>query len=805
MNGAAAEITNDGDIATTGDGAIGLRSRGDDATITLGESGTITTSGNNAYGIRASGDDATLSNDGTISTTGEGAIGLRSDGVDATITLGATGAISTSGNNAHGIFSSGVNATLSNDGEITTSGTDSHGISSTGTGDIANGGAITSSGQGIRSMGDVDTIMNSGMIASDGTGIHSEGATTEITVTALGSITTSGTDSHGISSTGTGDITNNGAISTEGNEATGIRSTGDNAGITNNNTIMTSGIAAHGILAAGEGTEITLGENGTITTSGGFGIRSLGDTSEITSNGDITTSGGLAYGIQAGGEGTQVTVGETGTIATEGDSATGIQSTDEDATISNNGTITTSGNNAHGIQSTGEGATTEITVTASGTITTSGDDAHGIQATGDGAMITIEGKVSVSGEGSYVVHGGDDTNQILTLSAGAETQGEFNLGDSEGDNDVANVSLDTSTVISSTITIGGAETINLTNADQDARIFQLPRFKSESGDSVAIVDPTGATATRRALGTTTGQIHRQVSNRLAFAPHVGDSAGDAHDGAAWGALFGSQSKRDDDGLALAFDHSFYGVVGGYDAYSDSGQRVGFFAGFGREDIKTSDIASITDTADRLFAGFYGRHVMGNWSMDGSVVVGRASHKSTRLVDDNIKGRETAHGKYISTSISPALRLSWSHALANGLELRPSAHIAYTHGSYGSYTESGTTNSDISFGKRTVGITDARLQLAVAQPFAADRGEIEWRIGATSTHYGKDSVNARLGEGATTSYAVPGDRTVSGGFVGATLHYAIKDRVNLDGTIEYTETSGDRSGALSGQLGLVFKF
>ena len=322
---------------------------------------------------------------------------------------------------------------------------------------------------------------------------------------------------------------------------------------------------------------------------------------------------------------------------------------------------------------------------------------------------------------------------------------------------------------------------------------------------MAIVDPTGATATRRALGTTTGQIHRQVSNRLAFAPHGGDSAGDAHDGAAWGALFGSQSKRDDDGLALAFDHSFYGVVGGYDAYSDSGQRVGFFAGFGREDIKTSDIASITDTADRVFAGVYGRHVMGNWSLDGSVVVGQASHKSTRLVDDNIKGRETARGKYNSTSISPALRLRWSHALANGLELRPSAHIAYTHGSYGSYTESGTTNSDLSFGKRTVGITDARLQLAVAQPFAADRGEIEWRIGATSTHYGKDSVNARWGEGETTSYTVPGDRTVSGGFVGATLHYAIKDRVTLDGTIEYTETSGDRSGALSGQLGLVFKF
>ena len=425
-------------------------------------------------------------------------------------------------------------------------------------------------------------------------------------------------------------------------------------------------------------------------------VSSSGGDAEITvtGSGSITTSGILQHGINSTGE--SPTIVNNGTITTDGGSARGIKSTGDGSaqdktTITNNGTITTNDSTSDGILADGA----EAIITNNGTITTTGDGAHGIQAAGENAEITINGTVKVSGEGSYVVQGHNDTDQELNLhlDLGAKTQGEFNLGDKDddSDNDVVNVWLGTG--ISSTITIGGAETINLMDTDQ------LPQFKSESGDSVAIVDPTGATATRRALGTTTGQIHRQVSNRLAFAPHGGDSAGDAHDGAAWGALFGSQSKRDDDGLALAFDHSFYGVVGGYDAYSDSGQRVGFFAGFGREDIKTSDIASITDTADRVFAGVYGRHVMGNWSLDGSVVVGQASHKSTRLVDDNIKGRETARGKYNSTSISPALRLRWSHALANGLELRPSAHIAYTHGSYGSYTESGTTNSDLSWTPR----------------------------------------------------------------------------------------------------------
>ena len=632
--------------------------------------------------------------------------------------------------------------------------------------------------------------------------VSNSGDDATITITASGSISTrSGVNA--ILSTGDlATISNDGTITAAG---FGVVSTGDGAMITNSGAITTTGDDTSGIWSNGPDAII---RNTGVITVGGYGLNSRGAGAMITNSGAITTTGDDTSGIWSNGP--DAIIRNTGVITAE---ALGLNSMDAGAMVTNSGTITAGDD---GIASNGANSTinnsgtitagddgiasngANSTINNSGTIT-AGDD--GIVSNGAGSEIIISG--SVFTQADTAIAGAYSSSQTLTLLPGAKILGKIDLGQKkqlplpnpDPANDVINI-----------LTNGAApsQTYIIVTEERDIT-FDLGELAVRNGNTTVVIDPTGATATRRALGTTTGQIHRQVSNRLAFAPHGGDSAGDAHDGAAWGALFGSQSKRDDDGLALAFDHSFYGVVGGYDAYSDSGQRVGFFAGFGREDIKTSDIASITDTADRLFAGFYGRHVMGNWSLDGSVVVGRASHKSTRLVDDNIKGPETARGKYNSTSISPALRLSWSHALANGLELRPSAHIAYTHGFYGSYTESGTTNSNISFGKRTVGITDARLQLAVAQPFAADRGEIEWRIGATSTHYGKDSVNARLGEGETTSYTVPGDRTVSGGFVGATLHYAIKDRVTLDGTIEYTETSGDSSGALSGQLGLVFKF
>ena len=52
----------------------------------------------------------------------------------------------------------------------------------------------------------------------------------------------------------------------------------------------------------------------------------------------------------------------------------------------------------------------------------------------------------------------------------------------------------------------------------------------------------------------------------------------------------------------------------------------------------------------------------------------------------------------------------------------------------------------------------------------------------------------------------GEVTTTGDFASAILsEYAIKDRVDLDGAIEYARTSGDSSGALSGRLGLVFDF
>ncbi|WP_419903039.1 autotransporter outer membrane beta-barrel domain-containing protein [Kiloniella sp.] len=764
-DGAEAIITNNGTITTLGSRSAGIRSTGNDAEIILGENGTITTSaelsggGSGAHGIRSTHENAKITINGSIITTGEGGHGVQStnvssdDGVpdNAIITVGATGSITTSGNNAYGIRSEGTSATISNDGEITTSGERAHGIQATGAdATISNDGDITTSGV-------------------DAEGIRATGA--DATISNDGDITTSGVDAEGIRATGAdATISNTGEITTSGVGAKGIFSTGADATITNTGTITTSGNSAHGIRAADA--NATISNTGSITTSGenAGGIRSNGDDSTITNDGSMTTSGVDAEGIRATGA---------------------------NATISNTGSITTSGERAHGIRAADANAT--ITLGATGAISTEGNEAHGIQATGDGAMITIEGKVSVSGEGAYVVHGGDDTNQILTLSAGAETQGEFNLGDSEGDNDVAKIWVN-DTQSSSTFTIGGAETINLKNADQDARILRLPKLVSNTGDSVAVIDPTGSSATRIALGAMTGQIQRQVFQRL-DARHPASMEGSG----SWGTLFGIRSERNEDDLALAWSHRLYGATGGFDTTLDGDRRVGIVAGIGQDQIKTTEVTSIKDSATYAFAGAYGQQSMGRLNLDGSVVLGYARHDSARTVLDNLVGYEIADGEYNSAYISPSLALEWSEELGDwGTELRPSAKISYTYGYYGAYTETGTTNSNINFDSRSVNIVDGRLQLAVAQSFLDAQGEIELRGGATFTYYGEDSVGAHLGTGAPISYRIPGDETIPGGYAGVNMRYKIADAVTMGGDIEYAKTSGGE-GAISGQLGLVFKF
>ncbi len=741
-------------------------------TEAFSQSATVIEEGESSPPQVLSGDDNTLTNNGAI--TAPRGIGISSVEARATIINSETGTIS-----AHtGVLSRGLDARITNRGTIEArqTGVLSRGLNAR----ISNSGTIETSGggggstTGIYSISDNAMISNSGRIETgglDSEGIYSDAANAMISNS--GTIIATGTaiSTHGRDAT----VTNSGTISTTGVEASGILMTGDDGAITNSGAISTSGDRSDGIFSRGLNTRIS--NSGTISTSGTFGdgIATLGNSARISNSGTISTSGDGSAGIFSRGLNAMIT--NSGSITTGGSMDTtsrgttyfsdGISSHGDSAMITNSGSISTTGMEAHGIFSTGDNAM----ITNSGTIETSGDDSVGIFARGTDTEITISGSVSATGAGSYAVQGSNAGDQTLTLLSRAHIRGKIDLGEKVPlplngaedsvfvpDNDIVNI-ITNAAARSRTYTIEGADTFNL--GELAVR---------NDNTTVAVIDPTGSSAERMVLGSAAGQIRQLVFQRLAQRTRtVGGGGGGGGGGDAggttrgvWGALFGTGSKRDDDGLALAWSSNRFGAVGGYDIRLDSSYRVGLFAGGSRGHIET-DVRSIETDTNSGFIGTYGQRILGGgWDLSGSVIIGYESHNSSRTVFDNIAGDETADGDYGSFYVSPSLDIAWSHELGNGLEFRPDAQIAYTYGHYSGYTESGTANSDLRFDGRNVNIFDSRLQLALAQSFSHGQGEIEWRGGATFTHYGDDNVDVSLGRGDSISYRVPGDETIPAG-------------------------------------------
>lgn len=559
---------------------------------------------------------------------------------------------------------------------------------------------------------------------------------------------------------------------------------GDNVTVTNYGTIFSKGktipdldcgqFVEPKIPLVGCSPAISLfGKNGTIINEGSLIGTEFGD-----------------YGIYANNDSLNATIINNGVISTMGDYGRGIHSAGHNAQITNSGTIDTLGFSAFGIYSRGDLAN----IIHSGTVTVTGEDAIGILFTGEGSSLTVNGSISATGAATHAIQGdieiiiGGETNffannQTLNILSGAEILGRIDLGALGSNNDVVNVMTD-SRMASMTLTFENTETINLLTGD-------IPAVRN--GETVVILDPTGIAGDRAVLGATTSQVHRLVLQQLA----------DKEEG--WLRIFANSSDRDDDGLANAWDQSVNGVVGGYDMRLSGGQRIGLFAGYSHGQVETSGVSSINNTSDNLFFGAYGQHDMDKLTFRGSLVAGFADHDSERTLLDNLEGIERADGDYGSFYISPSLAVGMSYDLGDGVELRPSARMAYTFSSFDSYTESGTTSSNVSFDVRNFGIVDGRLQLAVARSFFEDRAEVELRTGGTLTHYGKKSVDVSLADGESLSYKVPGENTVSGGYTGVSVRHAFSDRFKLAGDFEYGWAGGLTTQSLSGHLGLVYNF
>ncbi|WP_417834864.1 autotransporter domain-containing protein [Thalassospira xiamenensis] len=657
---------------------------------------------------------------------------------------------------------------------------------------VTTGDAITLNADGVR-------VTNNGTITTVGGGrvgiFGSGGGATNAQFVNNGTIRTDAASGYGMASFGAGSkFINNGTLTTGGTTAYGIYGTGANATLVNNGTLTTSGLNAYAIYGTGDNS--TLVNSGTITTSrdGAYGMDSAGDSSTLSNSGTITTSGVGSRGMYADGNG--VTAVNSGTITTSGSDGEGMRTDGQNSTFVNSGTITST--NADGIRST-TGTGNTITVTDSGSVTVSGSGTIGISSVGANGTINVSGTVIATGAATQAILG--SSNQTLNIKPGATIVGTIDLG--AGTNAV---NIDTSAgARSSTLSISNAGTVN-TSASGDGLVLQ-------SGSTVAIVDTTGLAANRAALGTTAASIHQAVSQQLARAntpQSVVVAASELAPGMlyapqmpfVWGQVFGGYKKRGDDGANLGYRSRVGGAIGGYEKPIGD-HSIGLFGGASVAGMKT-DEASVESDSNGFFVGGYGEYVVGDWAIDGALVVGYQRHQDKRLVVDNLTGEETAQSDYNSVYISPSLAVVRSIDIGGGIELRPSAEVNYTYGYYGEYTETGTTSSNLRVKGHGVDVINGRLQLAARQALEGGRGEMELRGGMKYSYFGRDSVDVGLGNGPVLRYQGTGDTSSYGGYVGGNMRYDVDRRMTVVADMELGLATGDERTA-SGYLGLEYRF
>ncbi|MGV7223050.1 MAG: autotransporter outer membrane beta-barrel domain-containing protein [Nitrospinales bacterium] len=445
------------------------------------------------------------------------------------------------------------------------------------------------------------------------------------------------------------------------------------------------------------------------------------------------------------------------------------------------------------------------TINHSGSITTKGPEGHGIYLDGSSSnnIINNHGGIFVTGLGSLAIL--DDTGIILFPSASNNTLNIFPgsqiVGgiDFDQKGDVINIfGTGYGAGSSSTLTFVGTPTVNLNGANM-----------VNAGGVYTVVDPTGPSVNGAALGIMMGGIHNVLAGRGGQAPPAQVASTriepgmmpSADDSQIWFSGFGSHRERDTDGQVLAYDHDFYGGVGGYEMQLGRSSRIGFLAGYANTDLAT-DFQSLYTNTHSGFIGTYGQVRFGSFNLDASLIGGYEQNDNNRIVVDNINGFELAEADYDSFFISPSVTLSSEVRIFTNIALRPSATATYSIAWYDSYTETGTTQSNLSIDDRTAQAVITKLQMVAAYVFG-NGSEVGLLAGGRFRYTINDDVNATLA-GTSFRYASSGDDTHFEALVGAHARVAVTNNLNLTINGQYALSDGIET-TISGQAGVEFIF
>jgi uncharacterized protein with beta-barrel porin domain len=638
--------------------------------------------------------------------------------------------------------------------------------------------------------------------------------------------------------------TNNGAIVTQANVAS--NATSINSG-TNNGSILTQANGAGNATTLNSGTNINgiltqaNGVGNATTTNSGTNSSGIITQANVTGNATTTNSGTNSSGMitqATNGNATTINSGTSIGNITVHASGVGHNATTVNSGITN-GIITTYAFGAGGTASSTNSGTlngnidAETFAAGSTQVVNSGtvNGSISLSAFGGGASnLTNSGRISNFGGTAIQFIGGPDT---LTLLPGSFIIGAINLVGAADTVNVrtSNLNLTFNTLAGATVTstvpfaVSGNRLASIDPTPfglADKNLMDFTRAVSSMLGSIGDTTSTSSgPAASNAFAAETGS--NRVGDAFASIPALGYAGSDSMafknptmvyaDGrSVWARGFVGERFQRSDGASLGAKNLFEGGAIGVDLLARPDLRFGIFAGGGHGQLSIDSNAGSTRT-DTVFGGLYGRYAFASFGaasyLDFALQGGGSNNGVIRgNINNNLlaSGLETATGSYNGTYVSPELTYGVKLPLWTNYVLTPSIRLRYVAGTFGGYTETGST-ANLTVANRTIQDFEQRGELKLTRTTAFTAREAlltSVNVGVLGIErLGGTTVNTvLLGQGLP--FVTPGKSSVVGVFGGLGMEWRTRSGVSLFGAVEYTAMS-DQANLIVGRGGIKLAF
>lgn len=496
--------------------------------------------------------------------------------------------------------------------------------------------------------------------------------------------------------------------------------------------------------------------------AGGIVICSGTDTdgfSDADPNLSITVEAGATItsatdAIAISGAGSQVI--NRGLISVTGPGNQGIITTGGTTTVSNSGTITS---NSEGIWALNGGNN----ITNTGVIIVDGAITTGIVAHGDNNVVTNSGKIVVTANGvpaPRAIRFDGDANQLNLLAP------SFLAGTlvASGTNLTVNVTTGPSHSVLWTF-----DPLNLVGGTVNAN-GSVPFFYDPATGQFATFDPTRFASSVDQLNKITGTISDLAGQRERMLGGDND---------VWVRAFGHLAVFEGDAATLNRNITSLGLAAGGSARVSDHMLLGLTGGYiGNIATAHSRFAtSIDNKTHGLFANANGQLSLDAFFVGFGLSAGASAHNDRRFVNDNNAslGESWSSASYGSWWLSPQISIGTSLAAADGWVVTPSAQVRYAFESIQGFTETGS-NANAIVGAHTVGVGEAKLEIAAAKDF--DFGTLTGRVGAKARRaFGATGADVTLlGQTKTVNYQAADQFA---GYVGVDANFALSETAELN--------------------------